>query len=168
MGAAGDMLTAALLDLHPDSRDFLRRLNDIGLPGVAVTAEKMMKCGIAGTHVSVTVHGQREESEDVLGFEEHHEHIHGHYHAHDDDHRHGHTPHDGSGHVHNPMHRTLLLSMTVTVMLTHMQILTMHTIMHITIPPAVIITPVFLRSSISSLISKFLKRYREMYWRCTV
>ena len=62
----------------------------------------------------------------------------------------------------------LLLSMTVTVMLTHMQILTMHTIMHITIPPAVIITPVFLRSSISSLISKFLKRYREMYWRCTV
>ena len=84
MGAAGDMLTAALLELHPDSRDFLRRLNDIGLPGVAVTAEKMMKCGIAGTHVSVTVHGQREESEDVLGFEEHHEHIHGHYHAHDD------------------------------------------------------------------------------------
>ena len=105
MGAAGDMLTAALLELLPDSRDFLRRLNDIGLPGVAVTAEKMMKCGIAGTHVSVTVHGQREESEDVLGFEEHHEHIHGHYHAHDDDHRHGHTPHDGSGHVHNPMHR---------------------------------------------------------------
>ena len=39
MGAAGDMLTAALLELHPDSRDFLRRLNDIGLPGVAVTAE---------------------------------------------------------------------------------------------------------------------------------
>ena len=29
MGAAGDMLTAALLELHPDSRDFLRRLNDI-------------------------------------------------------------------------------------------------------------------------------------------
>ena len=27
MGAAGDMLTAALLELHPDPADFLRRLN---------------------------------------------------------------------------------------------------------------------------------------------
>ena len=27
MGCAGDMLTAALLELHPDKDDFLRRLN---------------------------------------------------------------------------------------------------------------------------------------------
>ena len=32
MGAAGDMLTAALLELHPDGADFLRRLNAL-LPG---------------------------------------------------------------------------------------------------------------------------------------
>ena len=35
MGAAGDMLTAALLELLPDRAGFLRRLNSLSLPGVA-------------------------------------------------------------------------------------------------------------------------------------
>ena len=39
MGAAGDMLTAALLELLPDRAGFLRRLNSLGLPGVAFRAE---------------------------------------------------------------------------------------------------------------------------------
>lgn len=60
MGAAGDMLTAALLELLPDREDFLRELNSLGLPGVAVTAEKSVKCGITGTHVTVKVHGEEE------------------------------------------------------------------------------------------------------------
>lgn len=70
MGAAGDMLTAALLELLPEKEKFIDRMNSLGIPGVTVCAEKSTKCGITGTHVSVKVHGE-EESED------HHHHHHG-------------------------------------------------------------------------------------------
>ncbi|MCB0884975.1 MAG: DUF111 family protein, partial [Propionibacteriaceae bacterium] len=50
MGAAGDMLTAALLELLPQRRaEFLQVMNGLGLPGVSVTAESSVKCGITGT-----------------------------------------------------------------------------------------------------------------------
>ena len=58
MGAAGDMLTAALLELLPDSAGFVEELNALDIPGVRYTAEKCVKCGITGTHISVTVHGE--------------------------------------------------------------------------------------------------------------
>ena len=60
MGAAGDMLMAALLELLPDPDGFLQTLNGLGIPGVCVSAEPRMRCGIRGTHVTVTVHGQEE------------------------------------------------------------------------------------------------------------
>lgn len=62
MGAAGDMLTAALLELLPDKAGFVEELNALGIPGVQFTAEKCEKCGITGTHMKVTVHGEEEES----------------------------------------------------------------------------------------------------------
>ncbi len=62
MGAAGDMLTAALLELIPDQEAFITQLNALGIPGVTVTKEKMSKCGIGGTHITVKVYGE-EESE---------------------------------------------------------------------------------------------------------
>ena len=65
MGAAGDMLAAALLELHPDRAGFLARLNGLGIPGVSVAAESCVKCGVAGTHVRVTVGGEEERSCDV-------------------------------------------------------------------------------------------------------
>lgn len=74
MGAAGDMLSAALLELHPDPAGFLDRINRLGIPGVRVTAEKSVKCGITGTHISVTVHGE-EETEHI------HDHPHDHHHG---------------------------------------------------------------------------------------
>ena len=43
MGAAGDMLTAALLELLPDREAFLRKLNALGIPGVTVRAERQMR-----------------------------------------------------------------------------------------------------------------------------
>ena len=58
MGAAGDMLAAALLELMPDPEAALARLNAFGIPGVAYAREKMAKCGIVGTHLKVTVHGE--------------------------------------------------------------------------------------------------------------
>ena len=54
MGAAGDMLMAALLELHDQPEDFLARLNKIGLEGVEVTLNQVDKCGIIGSQISVT------------------------------------------------------------------------------------------------------------------
>ena len=60
MGAAGDMLTAALLELLPNKDAFLKKLNSLGIPGVKFIAEKSVKCGIVGTHMRVVVHGEEE------------------------------------------------------------------------------------------------------------
>lgn len=103
MGAAGDMLAAALLELHPQPEEFVRRMNSLGIPGVEFSAQPAVKCGITGTHVSVTVHGEEEESQDV--HLHHHDHHHDHEHAHDHDHEHHeheHHEHDhGHGHHHH-------------------------------------------------------------------
>lgn len=60
MGAAGDMLTAALLELLPDKDAFVAGLNALGIPGVRFSPEKCEKCGILGTHMGVTIHGVEE------------------------------------------------------------------------------------------------------------
>lgn len=91
MGAAGDMLMAALLELIPDRQAFVDKMNALALPGVRVEAERAVKCGITGTHMKVTVDGEEEESEDA------HEH---HHHDHDHDH-HGQEHHHGHGHHHH-------------------------------------------------------------------
>ena len=49
MGAAGDMLTAALLELMPDKEAALAKLNAMGIPGVVFEAKPSEKCGITGT-----------------------------------------------------------------------------------------------------------------------
>lgn len=60
MGCAGDMLTAALLELHPDKDDFLSRMN-AALGGKAVlSASPDSKCGLRGTHVTVLINGDEE------------------------------------------------------------------------------------------------------------
>ena len=106
MGAAGDMLTAALLELAEDKQAFLDRMNSLGLPGVKVEAEPAVKCGITGTHMRVTVHGEEEEpGED--GHEHHHhdhEHEHKHHHEHDHGHEHEHEHHHDHDHDHEHHH----------------------------------------------------------------
>lgn len=74
MGAAGDMLAAALLELLPDRAAFLEKMNGLGIPGVTVSGEKSVKCGVTGTHFSVKVAGI-EEDEDLHSH--HHDHVHG-------------------------------------------------------------------------------------------
>ena len=83
MGAAGDMLTAALLALLPDPETFVARLNALGLPGVVFRRETVTRGGIAGSHVRVTVHGAEEG--------EHHHHDHDHEHEHHHHHHHSHS-----------------------------------------------------------------------------
>ena len=73
MGAAGDMLAAALFQLAPEPERVLAQVNGLGLPGVEARLAPAEKCGIRGLHYEVLVHGQEEQ--------EHHQH-HGH-HLHD-------------------------------------------------------------------------------------
>lgn len=90
MGAAGDMLSAALLELIPDSKSFIEKVNGLNIPGVDISATQSIKCGIKGTHVSVRVNGE-EESEDM--HHDHHDHEHEHHnhdHDHEDEHHHHH------------------------------------------------------------------------------
>ena len=48
MGAAGDMLTAALFELCSDRDKALEGLNHLGIPGIEFRAQKAEKCGITG------------------------------------------------------------------------------------------------------------------------
>ena len=90
MGAAGDMLLAALSELVEKPEAFIDRMNALGLPGVRFERKAAVKCGVTGTHIAVTVDGAEEHSHDVHAHE--HEH-HLHEHDHDHDHEHSSTPH---------------------------------------------------------------------------
>lgn len=103
MGAAGDMLTAALLELTEDRQAFIDKMNTLGLPGVRIEAEPAVKCGITGTHMKVTVDGEEEESVDHHHDHEH-EHAHDHGHHHDHDHEHEHEHHHEHRHDHEHHH----------------------------------------------------------------
>lgn len=72
MGAAGDMLTAALLELFPDREAIIQELNGIGIPGVRYELETTQKCGITGSRMRVLV-GHAEEGETL-----HHQDSHAH------------------------------------------------------------------------------------------
>lgn len=90
MGAAGDMLCAALLELFPNKEEVLSDLNELGIPGVTFTSEPSFKCGILGTHITVRVNGE-EESEEMHELSHEHSHEHGHEHSHEHNHEHFHS-----------------------------------------------------------------------------
>ena len=87
MGAAGDMLTAALLEIacrtesgRPDREaieKFASGFNKIGIPGVGMKAVQSEKMGITGTHVHIYVNGEEEHEPEAP-----HEHGHHHHHVH--------------------------------------------------------------------------------------
>ena len=117
MGAAGDMLTAALLELVEDKEKTIGELNGLGIPDVVYQTQPAVKCGITGTSVQVMIHGQEESTEDV-SYHKHehsyrHSHSHEHSHEHDTSHHHEHShehgyeefDHDHShGHTHTHDH----------------------------------------------------------------
>lgn len=74
MGAAGDMLTAALLELLPEKERgiFIDMFNSLGIPGVVMETEPSVKCGVIGTAVHMKVNGT-EEGESL---HQHHSHDH--------------------------------------------------------------------------------------------
>ena len=102
MGAAGDMLMGALLELVPDREKFLEKFNQAGIPGVRIEAQKSVKCGITGTHMEVLINGEEEESLDLSSEEgnAHSGHSHVHFHGHDH-----HDHHTHQEHTHHHMHQ---------------------------------------------------------------
>lgn len=103
MGAAGDMLMGALYELLDDQPGFLRTMNAMGLEGVTIAAEPAVSCGITGTHMAVTVHGEQEKSEDVPA-EHAHEHAHDHHEHTHDRHEHAHDCHEHAHEHHEHTH----------------------------------------------------------------
>ena len=99
MGAAGDMLMASLYEICPDKAGFLKTMNEMGLTGLSVEAEPAVKCGITGTHMKVTIHGEEEESVDVDLQKHVHDHAEHHEHA-NDHHEHCHD-HEAAGNHHH-------------------------------------------------------------------
>lgn len=115
MGAAGDMLTAALLDCLPEPSAFVEEFNALGIPGVELRIEDTETSGIRGLHVHIFVHGEEEGGHDHGGHEHHghhHEHghesreHHGHHHEHgcDDHHHREHVHEHHHGHEHGESH----------------------------------------------------------------
>lgn len=79
MGAAGDMLSAALLDCLKEPCAFVDKFNRLGIPGVEMALEEVETCGIHGRRVHIFVHGQEEACSDTGTH--HHENGHGHSHG---------------------------------------------------------------------------------------
>ncbi len=98
MGAAGDMLSAALYELlcDEDKKRFIDTMNSCGLGGVTVSADPCSKCGINGTKMNVTVDGISEKPDDG---EHHHEHHHEDHHEDHHEHHHHHSGADEISHM---------------------------------------------------------------------
>ena len=85
MGAAGDMISAALLELTQDPDAAVEKLNALGIPHVVYSRERTARCGIAATRLVVKVGGEEEHAH------AHHAH---HHEAHHHDHHHHHSLED--------------------------------------------------------------------------
>ena len=66
MGAAGDMLMAALSELLPEPEKFVEDLRALNLPEVEISREYASSAGIRGARMRVLIRGEEESSEDLL------------------------------------------------------------------------------------------------------
>ena len=57
MGAAGDMIAAALFDLFDDKKKLENEIKAIGLPDTVVRFEKKKSCAVSGVHTRVICNG---------------------------------------------------------------------------------------------------------------
>ena len=101
MGAAGDMLMAALYEICDQKELFLQTMNQaFSEYGIQISAEGSKKCGISGTHMHVMING---EEEGVHVHEHVHTHTHDHTeaeHVHTNEHEAAEHHHDESSHAH--------------------------------------------------------------------
>ena len=106
MGAAGDMVTAALYELLSEEQKalFLEKMNHL-MPEVQVRATERVRSGITGTGMEVLIHGEEEAAGEDADHAHDHDHAHTHDHEHhhhdDEDHEHEHHHHDDEDHEHH-------------------------------------------------------------------
>ena len=62
MGAAGDMLAAALISLLPEKDKFIEELNSMNIPDCEVAISEKCSHGILGSSFSVKISGEEEEN----------------------------------------------------------------------------------------------------------
>lgn len=116
MGAAGDMLTAALLEAaYPGSVDekdissgaeaFAERFNSLGIPGVEMHIHKDEKQGVRGTRVHISVNGEEEHEPEAHTRSRELTHDHHDHHSHEHSHDHHNPDHDHDHNSHH--HRTM-------------------------------------------------------------
>lgn len=70
MGASGDMLGSALIDLFDDREKVLSELNSLGLPETEIKYETKTQNSINCAHLSIIISGEQEKPDD----EQHHRH----------------------------------------------------------------------------------------------
>ncbi|HEX8234632.1 MAG TPA: nickel pincer cofactor biosynthesis protein LarC [Abditibacteriaceae bacterium] len=112
-GIAGDMTLAALLDCGVPLEALRAGLSSLPVQGWDITAQPVLKSGIHGTSVSISLHGVTDAQEleatharsahaDHVHAHsgDHHEHAHEHGHAHTGEYSHEHHAHDSNGHSH--------------------------------------------------------------------
>ena len=71
MGAAGDMLAAALAGLLDDTESFVKELRGMNIPGAVIALEEKKSLGISGKAFSVKINGHSEEDGHHLGHSMH-------------------------------------------------------------------------------------------------
>lgn len=113
MGAAGDMLMAALYELVEEKQEFLSTMETLFHPDIFLFPESAASCGVRGTHMHVQVYGTTEKPavetlletmpEDVQVIRSTPSHSSGHRHHESE---HGHHRHSGEHHRHHHHHST--------------------------------------------------------------
>ena len=87
MGAAGDMIIAALLGVFDNPEEEIKALNFLGIPKVSFQLEQVSRSGIVGNHVKVLIDGETEPDNWQVEEGEGHDHEHHHHHEHSHEHR---------------------------------------------------------------------------------
>lgn len=82
MGAAGDMLTAALAGLFEEPYEVIEQLNQLGIPNVNYILESSVKCGIHGLQVRVLIAGHEEGVQEKYSGTQESDDSHDHHHHH--------------------------------------------------------------------------------------
>lgn len=75
MGAAGDMLTAALVGLTAEPYEYIDKLNSMKIPGIEFVLEPKCQKNTEGFHINVFFKGKTEEIDSYLQKKEENNHI---------------------------------------------------------------------------------------------
>ncbi|MBQ7581023.1 MAG: nickel pincer cofactor biosynthesis protein LarC [Clostridia bacterium] len=77
MGAAGDMIASALVDLFEDRESIVAELNSLNLPKTEIVLNEKMQNGISAVHLDVLANDMQETPDNVDEHAHHHHHHHG-------------------------------------------------------------------------------------------